>query len=50
MLVSVGYMDPGNWSADLSAGAGFKYDLLWIVALARRIKFRGFCDRSYTGH
>src|ERR1700757_4784026 len=34
MLVSVGYMDPGNWSTDLSAGAGFKYDLLFIVALA----------------
>ena len=34
MLVSVGYMDPGNWSTDLSAGAGFRYGLLWIVALA----------------
>jgi len=34
MLVSVGYMDPGNWSTDLSAGAGFRYQLLWIVALA----------------
>jgi manganese transport protein len=34
MLVSVGYMDPGNWSTDLSAGAGFKFDLLWVVALA----------------
>ncbi len=34
LLVSVGYMDPGNWSTDLSAGAQFKYGLLWIVALA----------------
>ena len=34
MLVGVGYMDPGNWSTDLSAGAGFKYGLLWIVGLA----------------
>jgi manganese transport protein len=34
LLISVGYMDPGNWSTDLSAGAGFKYGLLWIVALA----------------
>ena len=34
MLVSVGYMDPGNWSTDLSAGAGFRYGLLWIVGLA----------------
>ena len=34
MLVSVGYMDPGNWSTDLSAGAEFRYQLLWIVALS----------------
>ena len=34
LLVSVGYMDPGNWGTDLQAGAGFKYGLLWIVGLA----------------
>jgi len=34
ILVSVGYMDPGNWGTDLAAGARFKYGLLWIVALA----------------
>jgi manganese transport protein len=33
-LVSVGYMDPGNWSTDLDAGAKYKFDLLWVVALA----------------
>jgi manganese transport protein len=33
-LVSVGYMDPGNWGTDLQAGALFKYDLLWVVAAA----------------
>jgi manganese transport protein len=33
-LVSVGYMDPGNWGTDLAAGASFKYDLLWIVAVS----------------
>src|SRR6516164_2337291 len=33
-LVSVGYMDPGNWGTDLQAGASFKYDLLWVVAAA----------------
>ena len=27
-------MDPGNWGTDLSGGASFKYDLLWVVALA----------------
>src|SRR6201997_4280586 len=34
MLVSVGYMDPGNWSTDLSAGAGFRSHLLFVVGLA----------------
>src|SRR5450631_4246163 len=34
ILVSVGYMDPGNWGTDLAAGAQFKYALLWVVALA----------------
>ncbi len=34
ILVSVGYMDPGNWGTDLAAGAQFKYGLLWVVGLA----------------
>jgi manganese transport protein len=34
ILVSVGYMDPGNWGTDLQAGAHFKYALLWVVGLA----------------
>src|SRR3954452_3068425 len=34
MLISVGYMDPGNWGTDLSAGAQFKYGLLWVVGAA----------------
>ncbi len=34
LLISVGYMDPGNWGTDLAAGASFKYDLLWVVAVA----------------
>jgi manganese transport protein len=34
LLVSVGYMDPGNWGTDLRGGAQFKYDLLWVVASA----------------
>ncbi len=34
LLVSVGYMDPGNWGTDLQGGARYKYDLLWVVALA----------------
>jgi manganese transport protein len=34
ILVSVGYMDPGNWGTDLAAGARYKYGLLWVVGLA----------------
>jgi manganese transport protein len=34
MLVSVGYMDPGNWGTDLAGGAQFNYGLLWVVGLA----------------
>jgi len=34
ILVSVGYMDPGNWGTDLQGGAQFKYQLLWVVGVA----------------
>ena len=33
-MVSMAYMDPGNYGTDLAAGAGFKYDLVWAVWLA----------------
>jgi manganese transport protein len=31
VLVSVGYMDPGNWATDLEGGARFGYQLLWVL-------------------
>ena len=34
LLVSVGYMDPGNWGTDLQAGAQYRYALLWVVGLS----------------
>src|SRR5437764_14171131 len=34
LLVSVGYMDPGNWGTDLQAGASYGYALLWVVGLS----------------
>ncbi|MGO8678873.1 MAG: Nramp family divalent metal transporter [Limisphaerales bacterium] len=34
VLVSVGYMDPGNWGTDLAGGAQFKYGLIWVVGVA----------------
>src|SRR5215471_3090772 len=33
-LVSVGYMDPGNWATDLQGGASFGYKLLWVIVLS----------------
>src|ERR1051325_10392932 len=36
-LVSVGYMDPGNWATDLEAGSLFGYQLLWVLVVANGI-------------
>ena len=33
-LVSVGYMDPGNWATDLAGGSQFGYSLLWVLLLS----------------
>lgn len=33
-LVSVGYMDPGNWATSIEAGSRYGYDLLWVITLA----------------
>jgi manganese transport protein len=33
-LVSVGYMDPGNWATDLEGGARFGYALLWVLIMS----------------
>ena len=33
-LVSVGYMDPGNWATDLDGGANFGYSLLWVLVMS----------------
>jgi manganese transport protein len=32
LLVSVGYMDPGNWATDIEAGSAYGYSLLWVVS------------------
>ncbi len=34
LLVTVGFIDPGNWAANVAAGAGYGYSLLWMVTLA----------------
>jgi len=36
-MVSVGYMDPGNWATDLEGGARFGYQLLWVLLASNLI-------------
>ncbi|MDD5055665.1 MAG: Nramp family divalent metal transporter [Candidatus Peribacteraceae bacterium] len=33
-MVSVGYMDPGNWATDIEGGSRFGYELLWVLLLS----------------
>ena len=33
-LISVGYMDPGNWATDIEGGSRFGYALLWVLVLS----------------
>ncbi len=34
LLVTVGFIDPGNWASNLAAGSDFGYTLLWMVTLS----------------
>ena len=36
-MVSVGYMDPGNWATDIAAGSKFGYSLLWVLLMSNLI-------------
>jgi manganese transport protein len=36
-MVSVGYMDPGNWATDIAAGSKFGYNLLWVLLMSNLI-------------
>jgi len=33
-LISVGYMDPGNWATDIAGGSRFGYQLLWVLLMS----------------
>ena len=33
-LISVGYMDPGNWATDIAGGSQFGYTLLWVLLMS----------------
>jgi manganese transport protein len=34
LLVTVGFIDPGNWATNVAAGAQFGYSLLWVITLS----------------
>lgn len=34
LLVTVGFIDPGNWASNFAAGADFGYSLLWVITLS----------------
>ncbi|MCC7050537.1 MAG: Nramp family divalent metal transporter, partial [Bacteroidia bacterium] len=36
-LISVGYMDPGNWATDIAAGSRYGYNLLWVLLMSNLI-------------
>jgi len=36
-LVSVGYMDPGNWATDIAGGSAFGYSLIWVLLASNLI-------------
>lgn len=37
VIISVGYMDPGNWATDLAGGSQFGYSLLWVLLVSNLI-------------
>jgi manganese transport protein len=34
MLITVGFIDPGNWASNIAAGSNYGYTLLWMVTLS----------------
>ncbi|WP_083643824.1 Nramp family divalent metal transporter [Christiangramia flava] len=46
-LVSVGYMDPGNWATDIAGGSQFGYSLLWVLLMSNimALVLQSLCTR-----
>ncbi|WP_417884704.1 Nramp family divalent metal transporter [Zunongwangia sp.] len=46
-LISVGYMDPGNWATDLAGGSKFGYSLLWVLLMSNimALLLQSLCTR-----
>src|SRR5258706_13432295 len=34
LMVSVGYMDPGNWATDIAGGSRYNYTLIWVLLMS----------------
>jgi len=46
-MVSVGYMDPGNWVTDIAGGSEFGYALIWVLLMSN--EWRCSCRRFLPG-
>ena len=46
-LISVGYMDPGNWATDIAGGSKYGYTLIWVLVLSNisAILLQSLCAR-----
>ena len=46
-MISVGYMDPGNWATDIAGGSKFGYSLIWVLVMSNLIALllQSFCVR-----
>jgi manganese transport protein len=46
-MISVGYMDPGNWATDIAGGSRFGYSLLWVLVMSNimAILLQSHCAR-----
>src|SRR5512143_2400115 len=46
-LISVGYMDPGNWATDIEGGSRFGYQLIWVLLMsnAMAVLLQTLCAR-----
>ncbi len=47
LMVSVGYMDPGNWATDIAGGSRYEYRLLWVLLMSNvmAIVLQSLCAR-----
>ena len=51
-LISVGYMDPGNWATDIAGGSRFGYTLLFVIMVSNlmAILLQSLCAQAGRGH